>query len=223
MKIFSNFVFLIALPLMTSSVAIANDFYVSGRNEIFENPFIATGFNKFNNLLTGSISVSRIAPGETNECRILFSNDAKNKNILRVRYFVVGADEGVSKFSEIDKASVVQDGENIKIKFDGKKLEGGCEWILSFVGEPSVMLRGNNVFLEVPKRKLGNWISVHTIKSTRAAFYKTPGGSAVERTYLVPGDTIYVYEERPDWFYVKYQGRKKITVGWIKKADTVQF
>jgi hypothetical protein len=140
-----------------------------------------------------------------------------------VRYFVVGAEDGVSKFSDIDKASVVHDGKNIKIKLDRKKLEGGCEWILSFVGEPSVTQQGDNVFFVIPERTPGAWRSVHTIKSKRAAFYKAPGGSPVEGTYLVPGDTIYAYEEQPDWLYVKYQGRKKLTVGWMKKADTVPF
>ena len=140
-----------------------------------------------------------------------------------MRYFVVGAEDGVSKFSDIDKASVVHDEKNIKIKLDRKKLEGGCEWILSFVGEPSVTQQGDNVFFVIPERTPGTWRSVHTIKSKRAAFYKAPGGSPVEGTYLVPGDTIYAYEEQPDWLYVKYQGRKKLTVGWMKKADTVPF
>jgi len=202
---------------------LANELYISGRNEIFQNPFIATGFDKTSNLLTGSISVLRTTPGEADECRILFSSNTKAHEILQVRYYVVGAGEGVSKFSEIDNASVIRAGESIKIKFDRKKLKGGCEWILSFVGEPSVTQQGDNVFFVIPERTLGTWRSVHTIRSKRAAFYKTPGGSRVEGKYLVPGDTIYAYEEQPDWLYVKYQGRKKLTVGWVKKADTVPF
>ena len=223
MKIFFNLFFWIALWLKISLTAVASDFYVSGKNEIFQNPFIATGFNNTTNLFTGSISVSRTAPGETNECRILFSSKTKDQKTLQVRYFVVGAEDSVSKFSDIDKASVVYDGEKIKIKLDRKKLEAGCEWILSFVGEPSVTQQGDNVFFVIPERTPGTWRSVHTIKSKRAAFYKAPGGSPVEGTYLVPGDTIYAYEEQPDWLYVKYQGRKKLTVGWMKKADTVPF
>ena len=223
MKIFFNSLFWIAVWLMIGPTVSASDLFISGRNEIFDNPFVATGFNTTSNVLTGSISVSRTAPGETNECRILFTSNTKDQKTLQVRYFVVGAEDGVSKFSDIDKASVLHDGKNIKIKLDRKKLEGGCEWILSFVGEPSVTQQGDNVFFVIPERTPGAWRSVHTIKSKRAAFYKAPGGSPVEGTYLVPGDTIYAYEEQPDWLYVKYQGRKKLTVGWMKKADTVPF
>jgi hypothetical protein len=223
MKIFFNSLFWIAVWLTTGPTVSANDLFISGKNEIFDNPFVATGFNPTSNVLTGSISVSRTAPGETNECRILFSSNTKDQKTLQVRYFVVGAEDGVNKFSDIDKASVVHDGKNIKIKLDRKKLEAGCEWILSFVGEPSVTQQGDNVFFVFPERTPGTWRSVHTIKSKRAAFYKAPGGSPVEGTYLVPGDMIYAYEEQPDWLYVKYQGRKKMTVGWIKKADTVPF
>lgn len=223
MKIFFNSLFWIAVWLTTGPTVSANDLFISGKNEIFDNPFVATGFNPTSNVLTGSISVSRTAPGETNECRILFASNTKDQKTLQVRYFVVGAEDGVSKFSDIDKASVLHDGKNIKIKLDRKKLEGGCEWILSFVGEPSVTQQGDNVFFVIPERTPGAWRSVHTIKSKRAAFYKAPGGSPVEGIYLVPGDTIYAYEEQPDWLYVKYQGRKKLTVGWMKKADTVPF
>jgi len=223
MKIFFNSLFWIAVWSMVGPTVLASDLLISGKNEIFDNPFVATGFNTTSNVLTGSISVSRTAPGETNECRILFSSNTKDQKILQVRYFVVGAEDGVSKFSDLDKASVVHDGKNIKIRLDRKKLEGGCEWILSFVGEPSVTQQGDNVFFVIPERTPGAWRSVHTIKSKRAAFYKAPGGSPVEGTYLVPGDTIYAYEEQPDWLYVKYQGRKKLTVGWMKKADTVPF
>jgi len=223
MKIYFNLLFWIAVLLTTGSTVLANDLYISGKNEIFENPFIATGFSSTTSLFTGLISVSRTALGETNECRILFSSNTEDQKTLQVRYFVVGAEDGVNKFSDIDKASVVHDEKNIKIKLDRKKLEAGCEWILSFVGEPSLTQQGDHVFFLVPEHTPGTWRSVHTIRSKRAAFYKTPGGSRVEGTYLVPGDTIYAYEEQPDWLYVKYQGRKKLTVGWIKKADTVPF
>jgi hypothetical protein len=164
MKIFFNSLFWIAVWLTTGPTALANDLFISGKNEIFDNPFVATGFNTTSNVLTGSISVSRTAPGETNECRILFSSNTKDQKTLQVRYFVVGAEDGVSKFSDIDKASVVHDGKNIKIKLDRKKLEGGCEWILSFVGEPSVTQQGDNVFFVIPERTPGAWRSVHTIR-----------------------------------------------------------
>lgn len=214
--------FFLALFSATSIVA-ADDLSVSGKNEIFENPFVATGFNKSNNILTGSISVSRTAPGETNECRILFSGAPKISNALKIRYFELNTADGFQESSESDRAILVRDGASFKIKFDKTKLEGGCEWILSYIGAPSVIEKGNDLFLEVPQRKAGDWVSVHTIKAKRAYFYKNPEVVNAEKAFLVSGDTIYVYEERPDWFYVKFQGRKKQTVGWIRKKDTVQF
>jgi len=127
MKIYFNLLFWITVLLTTGSTVLENDLYISGKNEIFENPFIATGFSSTTSLFTGLISVSRTAPGETNECRILFSSNTKDQKTLQARYFVVGAKDGVSKFSDIDKESVVYDGKNIKIKLDRKKLEAGWE------------------------------------------------------------------------------------------------
>lgn len=114
MKISFNLLFWIAVWSMTGSTVLANNPYVSGKNEIFDNPFIATGFTKTSGVFTGSISVSRTAPGETNECRILFFGYTEDQKTLQVRYFFVGAEDGVNKFSDINKASVVHDGKNLK-------------------------------------------------------------------------------------------------------------
>jgi hypothetical protein len=55
MKIFFNLLFWIAVWLTTCPTVLANDLFISGRNEIFDNPFVATGFNTTSNVLTGSI------------------------------------------------------------------------------------------------------------------------------------------------------------------------
>ncbi|MCC2971636.1 SH3 domain-containing protein [Massilia sp. IC2-476] len=39
---------------------------------------------------------------------------------------------------------------------------------------------------------------------------------------MVRGDVVYVYEERPDWYFVRYDNGKRETMGWIRKSDTVQ-
>lgn len=218
---FSKLCFLIGLSV--ASMASAENFNFSGKNDVFENPFVAIGFNKANNVLTGSISVTRTAPGETDECRILFSGETEKSNLLRVQYFELNAADGSDSSSGIDKAVAVHEGTSSKIKFDKKNLNGGCEWILSYVGAPSIKEQDGYILLELPKRKAGDWIGVHTIKSKRANFHKNPREKDVEKAFLVAGDTIYVYEENPSWYHVKYQGRKKQTVGWIKKVDTVQF
>ena len=65
--------------------------------------------------------------------------------------------------------------------------------------------------------KLGNWQAVNVINSKRAYFYKEPLISAKGKVFLVTGDLVYIYDERPNWYYVKYQGDKKETTGLDKK------
>jgi hypothetical protein len=222
-KNFSETFILITFCIATASSAIAHDLTMSGATDSFANPFVVTGFNKATKVLTGSISATRIAPGETNECRILLYGDAKTPKTLKVAYIILNAAEGVQQISGINKATVAKDGTSLKLTFDQKTLGGECDWILSHLGEPSISQQGNELFISVSHRQPGAWISVHTIKSRHANFHRSPDANDVEKTFLVAGDTISVYEERSGWYYVKFQGRKKKTVGWIKKTDTVQF
>jgi hypothetical protein len=140
-----------------------------------------------------------------------------------VRYFEVGAELAVENVSKIDQAILIQEVSGLKIKFNKKKIVGECDWLLTYVNAPSIEQQGSELTVLVPKLKFGDWIGIYTIKSRRANFHKMAGDADVEKAFLVAGDTIYVYEEQPGWYYVKFQGRKKQTVGWIKKADTVQF
>jgi hypothetical protein len=71
--------------------------------------------------------------------------------------------------------------------------------------------------------KLGNWRAVNIVNTKRAYFYNEPFTSAKGKAFLVAGDVLYIYDENPEWYYVKFQGDKKDTVGWIKKSDTIQF
>lgn len=223
MKEFVKLAFWLAFCTVPVSNLIAHDLNLSGKNEIFDNPFIVTGFNKDSGVVTGSISATRTAPGETNECRILFSGDRRSPDVLKVRYFEFGAEEGVENFSKIDQATVIQEVSGLKIKFNKKKIVGECDWILTYVNSPFIEQQSSELTVFVPKLKVGDWLGIYTIKSRRANFHKMAGGADVEKAFLAAGDTIYVYEEQPGWYYVKFQGRKKQTVGWIKKADTVQF
>jgi hypothetical protein len=223
MKEFIKLAFWLAFCTVPVSNSIAHDLNVSGQNEIFDNPFVVTGFNKTSGVVTGSISATRTAPGETNECRIVFSGERRSPGVLKVRYFEVDAEGGLANVSKIDQATVIQEVSGLKIKFNKKKIVGECDWRLAYVNAPSVEQQGSELNVLVPKLKIGDWIGIHTIKSRRANFHKKAGGADVEKAFLVTGDTIYVYEEQPNWYYVKFQGRKKQTAGWIKKADTVQF
>ena len=122
MKRFTKLSFLFAFSIASASTAVAHDLNVSGKNEIFENPFVVTEYNNASKFVTGSISATRTAPGETNECRILFSGEAKTPNVLKVRYFEIGASDEGEKVSKIDQATVVSEGSDLKLKFNKKIL-----------------------------------------------------------------------------------------------------
>lgn len=68
----------------------------------------------------------------------------------------------------------------------------------------------------------GDWKSVTAVQSKRAYFYSSPDEGKKEKSYVVRGDLLYVYDELPIWYYVKFKAGKKETVGWIKRSETIQ-
>jgi hypothetical protein len=101
-------------------------------------------------------------------------------------------------------------------------LGGGCDWILPFISEPRVKENADRIAIDFGKLSFGDWIGVFAIKSERARFHRAPDESSVQNAFLVQGDLIYVYQETQDWYFIKYSGGKRDTIGWIKKSDTVQ-
>lgn len=69
--------------------------------------------------------------------------------------------------------------------------------------------------------KFGDWEKISAIQAKKAYFYSEPSDSTEQKAYLVASDIIHVYEQKPGWYYVRFQGPKKETVGWIKKSETV--
>lgn len=153
----------------------------------------------------------------------LIFQSRKSSKLVRVRYVEVSAASGIMRASALDQATVIPGQAGWKLEFDKRNLEGECDWVLNFVGPPSIAQQGNAIVIAVPPLEVGDWIGVQTIRPKRANFYKTANGADLDKAFLVAGDTIYVYREQPGWYYVKFQGRKIETVGWIKKSDTVQF
>lgn len=70
--------------------------------------------------------------------------------------------------------------------------------------------------------KLDNWKLVSGVGSERAYFHSNPQLKDKKKSFLVAGDPIYIYQEKPEWYFVKYGDGKKVTTGWIKKNDTIQ-
>jgi hypothetical protein len=103
------FLLFLSVVLFPASAAHGDEFYLSGESDILENPSVVTGFNKATNVLTGSISAIRTAPGRTDECRILFSGIVKAPTSISARFLEKdAADEGQS-VSRVEKAAVVQE------------------------------------------------------------------------------------------------------------------
>lgn len=211
---------LLAMPMETNAANLEQ----SSQNEIFDNPFIVTGFNPQTNILTEYVSALRTSPGRTDECKFVFSGKSERKNSLPVsiKNAVNTSLNGNAELTEITKARVLSDGKQNKIIIPPAALPGDCDWILSFVSGEKVTQKEDEFSLLIDGGVIGDWLAVYIIQSKRAYFHQSPKESDAGKRFLIAGDLIYVYEEKKDWYYVKFKGRKK-TSGWIKKSDTIQF
>jgi hypothetical protein len=200
--------------------AIADELQLSGKNWISDNPFIAYGVNPKTNVITGYLIGLRTAPGRTDECRFVFAGNLKNRDALVAKYLseIKGYEEGGSTSRAVAKGM----DSRLVMRIKKDRMGGDCEWILPFVGEPRVDEADGEVLISFGDLMRGGWIGVFAIRTKRAMFHKTTKESSAKRAFLIQGDLIYVYDEKPGWYYVKYEEGKKATEGWIKKSDTVQ-
>lgn len=196
--------------------AYAYELKYSGKTDRWDNPFIAYGYNPVSKITTGYLAALRTAPGRTDACKLVFKKNANSDDFL-VRYIGEGGASG-ERGQLRHLVSSTEQGV-LNLKFSKNELDGDCDWILPFVVESEdrdeVM-----VAIEIPN--IGNWIAVYAINSKKARFYSEPDNSSSQKAFLVKGDIIYVYEERPDWYFVKYNEGKVKTEGWIRKFDTLQ-
>jgi hypothetical protein len=212
----------IAATMAFGAPAYATDIEKSGQNEIFDNPFIATGFNPQTRVLTGYLVALRTEPGRTDECKFVFSGKVdKKESVQLVLKSIPGATGNTPPTSS--RADLISSPKQQKLVIDAKQLPGECEWILPDVGEPKVSQSGKTISVAIENSETGEWIAVNVIGAKRAYFHKSPDAATAGKAFLVAGDVVYVSEEKPDWLSVKFHGRKKDTVGWIKKTDIVQF
>lgn len=215
---------LISFAALSIPMTSAANLELSAQNEIFDNPFIVTGFNPQTNILTGYVSALRTAPGRTDECKFVFSGRVKEKNSLpiSIKNAVSTSINSSAELMEITKGRVTSDGKQKKITIHQAALPGDCDWILSFISGEKVTQKGEEFTLLIDGGVIGDWLAVYVIQSKRAYFHRSPKVFTAAKSFLIAGDLIYVYAEKKDWYYVKFKGRKE-TSGWIKKSDTVQF
>jgi hypothetical protein len=212
--------FILALILSDLSQAAANESLTSGRTGLEDNPFIAYGVNPKTQLVTGYLIGLRTAPGRTNECRLIFFGRFTSPDLFIAKF--LSEVDGFEQNESRTRAVVQSNGGHFQMIMKKDQMGGDCEWILPFINQPRVKESGGEVEVSFGKLLTGRWIGVFAIRSERAPFYQTTEESSVRKAFLVQGDLVYVYDEKPGWYYVKYEGRNKTTVGWIKKSDTVQ-
>jgi hypothetical protein len=213
--IIAFFIQCIALPLF------AADINHSGKSDISDDPFLAYGYNPKTKVISGYLAALRTAPGRTDECKLAFVGNPKSSSGLSVKY--MEADWlGKRSGQPVSRVSIVEDKHEFRLKFSRESLGGDCDWILPFNAGPSVSETPDEVSVTMNVSNTGDWIGVYVISAKRAKFHSRPTSDSVRKAYLVEGDVIFVYEEQPDWYFVEYEEEKRKTVGWIRKADTVQ-
>lgn len=199
---------------------LASDLSVSGKNAITENPFVAYGVNPVTKIVSGYLLGLRASPERTDACRFAFAGSLKNPSAFTVKY--LSEVDGYGKSGSVSSAVVKNVHGDLVINIKKEQMGGDCEWILPFISEPRVMESRGEVTIRFGELSQGDWIGVFAIKSDRARFYKSTDEASVQKSFLIQGDYIYVYDEKPGWYFVRYNGRKRETVGWIRKSDTVQ-
>lgn len=199
----------------------AQDLKRSGKNDSWDNPFVSYGYNPTTKIITGYLAALRTAPGRTDACKLVFTNSVERADVFSVTY--IRKSGTFSRPAPIHRrVFLVDEGDNRYLKFPKKELEGDCDWILPFVVEMDVSENNDYVLVAIEAQNFGKWISVYAISADRAQVYNLPDSKSVQNAFVLKGDVVYVYEEKPDWYYVKYDEGKRKIEGWIKKADTLQ-
>lgn len=213
------------LGIAAASAAQAGELAGSMKNEMFENPFIAIGVNSQTNTLSGYVSVTNPAPGKIDRCSFSFAGKTGQQTGIPVSVKnaakIDGSDSRGS--SATSTASVDFSVGKIMLTIAESALPGDCDWILPFIGGAHIVKNGKNYTLSVNAGIKGDWTGVGVIASKRAYFHDNADTASVKKSFLVAGDVMYVYQEKPDWLYVKFEGSKKETAGWIKKSDMLRF
>jgi hypothetical protein len=190
----------------------------SGKADISANPFLAYGYNPKTKVISGYLAAFRVAPGRTDECKLVFAGSAERLSVkyLEETWVSTGrseSDNGISLTVERDEPY---------LKFNKETMGGDCDWILPFNVGRRVSETADEVVVKMRVPSVGDWIGVYVIGAKKARFHREPSNASVSKAYLIGGNVAYVYEEQPDWYFVRYDNGKKITTGWIRKSDTVQ-
>ena len=209
------------LIILAGGDVAASELNYSGKSDILDGTFLAYGFNPKTKVLSGYIAAFRTSPGRTDECKLVFAGTSDSAKNLSVSY--LGEEEPVNEQDRTrSRASLVSSNNQFFLEFVKDSLEADCHWILPFNLESDESEKTGKVLVAMRVPHAGRWIGVYAIRAERARFHSRPDSTAVQKAFVVRGDIVYVYDERPDWYFVEYEGDKKKTRGWIRKSDTLQ-
>ncbi|HYD59037.1 MAG TPA: hypothetical protein VEC35_01695 [Noviherbaspirillum sp.] len=196
----------------------------SVRTSILDNPYVVLAEDPKEKSLYGYVAALRTAPDRTDECKFFFKGEPFRNGISRLLI----ADTTIYRSPSATQSRGLAHGviKNVDDKHvleisDADRL-GNCDWILGFIGEPSVSQKGKNFKISVNGEENGDWNSLAVICNKKAHFFSEPNEQKKRKAFVVAGDLIYVYEQTADWYYAKYSYGRSETVGWIKKVDTIQ-
>jgi hypothetical protein len=209
---------LTVLGTFVGSFALADELSYSAKSEISANPFVAYGYNPKTKVLSGYLAAFRTMPGRTDECKVVFSGNGDNWSVKYHEDIWVPA----SQTGKNNDFSIATEKNEIYLHFSKESMGGDCEWILPFKVGPRVRETADKVIVTMKVWQSGDWIGVYVIGAKKANFHSEPNNASVRNAYLIEGNVIYVYDERPDWYFVQHDNGKKKTTGWIRKIDTVQ-
>jgi predicted RNA-binding protein len=189
-----------------------------------ENGVVIIGVNPKSRTLSGYYESSDVTGRVTAECKFFFSGEIKAQNAVNVQIITAHPDFLEEKSKTVSgKVELQSKSDHSTLVIYPEQIPRSCDWLYSGLPSyvpPSDFTLENGLHNEI-KRK-GDWQAVNIIRSKRAYFYAQPNDRSRGKTYVVIGDLVYIYDENPDWYYVKYLGAKKEITGWIKKIDTLQ-
>lgn len=192
----------------------------SWRTDIYENPYLSLGYDIKSKLLTGFLAALRTAPGETNECKLFFKGEGDSRKIIAISIADVTSRQSSS--NRVNGQLEIKSN-NFKLTVNRSQLPGDCDWVLPFVGYPAVEEKNGQILVTISPTVQGDWRAVGVVQAKKAYFHQAPDETTVQKAYLVSGDILHIYDEMPGWYFVKFKGRKKEVVGWVKVRDTIQF